>query len=148
MPPDDAGIGQDLVYRVEAGDAVTRDFRLTVRQAPTIAIERVEYRYPAYTKRPPRVVQRDGDLSALEGRFPAWARRKLVPKVLIANQTRVVEAVADHGDAERERFAAALLALTGRANSNDLLSTLRLRGFAAVDPQALARLGSTSGASR
>jgi SAM-dependent methyltransferase len=35
------------------------------------------------------------DLAKLEGRFPAWARRKLVPKVLVANQTRVIEAVAD-----------------------------------------------------
>ncbi len=35
------------------------------------------------------------DLSKLTGRFPAWAARKLVPKVLVANQTRVVEAVAD-----------------------------------------------------
>lgn len=35
------------------------------------------------------------DLSKLSGRFPAWAQRKLVPKVLVANQTKVVEAVAD-----------------------------------------------------
>lgn len=35
------------------------------------------------------------DVSKLEGRFPAWARRKLVPKVLVANQTGLVEAVAD-----------------------------------------------------
>jgi hypothetical protein len=35
------------------------------------------------------------DLTKLTGRFPAWAARKLVPKVLVANQTRVVEAVAD-----------------------------------------------------
>ena len=35
------------------------------------------------------------DLDRLAGRFPAWAERKLVPKVLIANQTRVIEAVAD-----------------------------------------------------
>jgi len=35
------------------------------------------------------------DLTRLTGRFPAWAQRKLVPKVLIANQTRVIEAVAD-----------------------------------------------------
>ncbi|MAT06996.1 MAG: hypothetical protein CL424_18335 [Acidimicrobiaceae bacterium] len=35
------------------------------------------------------------DLSQLEGRFVDWANRKLVPKVLVANQTRVVEAVAD-----------------------------------------------------
>ncbi len=35
------------------------------------------------------------DVSKLTGRFPAWASRKLVPKVLVANQTKVVEAVAD-----------------------------------------------------
>ncbi len=35
------------------------------------------------------------DLDRLDGRFPAWAKRKLVPKVLIANQTRIIEAVAD-----------------------------------------------------
>ncbi|TDT15048.1 N-6 DNA methylase [Ilumatobacter fluminis] len=35
------------------------------------------------------------DLSKLEGRFVAWAERKLVPKVLVANQTKIVEAVAD-----------------------------------------------------
>ncbi len=35
------------------------------------------------------------DLSKLTGRFPAWASRKLVPKVLVANQTRIIEAVAD-----------------------------------------------------
>lgn len=35
------------------------------------------------------------DLSRLEGRFSDWARRKLVPKVLVANQTGLVEAVAD-----------------------------------------------------
>jgi SAM-dependent methyltransferase len=36
-------------------------------------------------------------LERLSGRFPAWAARKLVPKVLVANQTRIVEAVADPG---------------------------------------------------
>lgn len=35
------------------------------------------------------------DLSQLTGRFPSWAERKLVPKVLVANQTRIIEAVAD-----------------------------------------------------
>jgi SAM-dependent methyltransferase len=39
------------------------------------------------------------DLDRLTGRFPKWAERKLVPKVLVANQTRVVEAVADRDGA-------------------------------------------------
>lgn len=34
-------------------------------------------------------------LDRLEGRFSAWAERLLVPKVLVAAQTRVIEAVAD-----------------------------------------------------
>ncbi len=39
------------------------------------------------------------DVSKLIGRFPAWAKRKLVPKVLVANQTRIIEAVADYDGA-------------------------------------------------
>jgi SAM-dependent methyltransferase len=39
------------------------------------------------------------DVDRLSGRFRSWAERKLVPKVLVANQTRVVEAVADHAGA-------------------------------------------------
>lgn len=39
------------------------------------------------------------DIGKLTGRFPAWARRKLVPKVLIANQTRIIEAVCDEDGA-------------------------------------------------
>ncbi len=51
-------------------------------------------------RRPVRFAKRDFehprvDLRLLTGRFPAWATRKLVPKVLVANQTRIVEAVAD-----------------------------------------------------
>jgi hypothetical protein len=35
------------------------------------------------------------DVALLQGRFRRWAERKLVPKVLVANQTRIIEAVAD-----------------------------------------------------
>ncbi len=35
------------------------------------------------------------DLAQLSPRMQGWARRRLVPKLLIANQTRVIEAVAD-----------------------------------------------------
>ncbi|HWM20052.1 MAG TPA: N-6 DNA methylase [Ilumatobacteraceae bacterium] len=38
------------------------------------------------------------DITRLDATMRAWARGKLVPKVLVANQTRVIEAVADpHG---------------------------------------------------
>ena len=35
------------------------------------------------------------DLGALEGKMPKWAADRLVPKVLIANQTKIIEAIAD-----------------------------------------------------
>lgn len=35
------------------------------------------------------------DLDRLDARMQRWAARKLVPKVLVANQTRIIEAVAD-----------------------------------------------------
>jgi hypothetical protein len=37
------------------------------------------------------------DLGRLDDKMQRWAQRKLVPKVLVATQTRIVEAVADPG---------------------------------------------------
>jgi hypothetical protein len=55
-------------------------------------------------ERPVRFAKRDFaaprvDVARLDAPMRAWARRKLVPKVLVANQTRIVEAVADPGGA-------------------------------------------------
>jgi SAM-dependent methyltransferase len=47
-------------------------------------------RFAKQTLRAPRV-----DLTALTPTMQAWAHRKLVPKVLVATQTRIIEAVAD-----------------------------------------------------
>jgi hypothetical protein len=44
-----AGIAQDLTYRIEAGDARTLDYPVTVVAAPTILVERIDYDYPQYT---------------------------------------------------------------------------------------------------
>jgi hypothetical protein len=39
------------------------------------------------------------DVDRLDARMAEWARRRLVPKVLVANQTRIIEAVCDpNGD--------------------------------------------------
>jgi hypothetical protein len=62
-----SGLQQDVEYRIEAGDARTATYRLTVIQAPNITIDRVEYRYPAYTKLEKRTVQKQGDLRGIEG---------------------------------------------------------------------------------
>ncbi len=61
------GLQQDLTYRIVAGDAESLAYKLTVVAAPTIIVERLEYEFPPYTKKPAEKVERRGDIRALEG---------------------------------------------------------------------------------
>lgn len=65
--PLDRGLQQDIEYRIEAGDAISATYRLSVIQAPHIVVDKVEYQYPAYTRQPKEVVEKQGDLKAVEG---------------------------------------------------------------------------------
>jgi collagen type III alpha len=67
LPDTSAGMQQDLTYTITAGDAVAGPFRAVVTTAPAIVVERVDYKYPAYTEIDPRVALRQGDIQALEG---------------------------------------------------------------------------------
>ena len=67
LPPGQSGLQQDVVYWLTAGDCTTERFRIEVRTPLTIGVDRVEYKYPAYTGLPPRTVMREGDLRAIEG---------------------------------------------------------------------------------
>jgi hypothetical protein len=67
LPPENDGLRQSLTYRVEAGDALSSTFQLAATAAPRILVDRVEYEYPGYMKRPRRIVDRQGDLSGWEG---------------------------------------------------------------------------------
>jgi hypothetical protein len=67
FPPDAAGIRQVTDYRIRAGDALSRTYRLKVSPAPSFRIERVEYRYPAYMKRPASTAEGKGPIKAPEG---------------------------------------------------------------------------------
>ncbi len=67
LPPDDEGFQRDVMYWIEAGDARTPSYRVRVVPAPVILVESIEYEYPAYTKLPKRVVERQGDIKAVEG---------------------------------------------------------------------------------
>jgi len=60
------GLQQNTIYRVEAGDAVTSEYRLSVIAAPRIVVEKVEYAFPAYARKAPQSTER-GDLKGLEG---------------------------------------------------------------------------------
>ncbi|PQO42750.1 hypothetical protein [Blastopirellula marina] len=63
----DAGIQQDLTYRLEAGDAVTSDYEVMTLEAPSIDITSLRYDFPAYTREPWREQEGDGHIRALEG---------------------------------------------------------------------------------
>jgi len=65
--PGGNGIQQDLIYRIEAGDAVSENYRVRVLEAPSIVVQQIEYEFPDYTGLPSQVVPRQGDIRALEG---------------------------------------------------------------------------------
>jgi hypothetical protein len=67
LPLDDEGFQRDVMYWLEAGDARTPAYRVRVIPAPVILVESIEYEYPPYTKLPKRVVERQGDIKAVEG---------------------------------------------------------------------------------
>ncbi|RCS41256.1 hypothetical protein DTL42_22065 [Bremerella cremea] len=63
----ESGIQQDLTYRIEAGDAVTRDYDVITLEAPSIDIASLRYDFPAYTREPGREQEGDGHIRAIEG---------------------------------------------------------------------------------
>jgi hypothetical protein len=67
LSPASAGLQQDIEYRIEAGDAVSRTHRLSVIQAPNIVVEKLNYEYPEYTRLDRQTVEKTGDIRAVEG---------------------------------------------------------------------------------
>ncbi|MCC6491966.1 MAG: hypothetical protein IT424_02975 [Pirellulales bacterium] len=63
----ESGVLQDLEYWIEAGDARSRRYRLSVFNQPTIIVQQVRYEYPAYTGYPSKETDSTGDLRGLEG---------------------------------------------------------------------------------
>ena len=62
-----AGVEKDLVYWIEAGDARSKKFKVTVFERPTLVVQKVRYEYPAYTGFPTAEVGNTGDIRGLEG---------------------------------------------------------------------------------
>ena len=61
------GLDEDLVYRIEAGDARTIDYKVTVVTAPVIVVRQVQYEYPDYTGYLDHKVENLGDIRGIEG---------------------------------------------------------------------------------
>lgn len=60
------GLMQALSYRLEAGDARTRDFNVQVLEPPTSKAEKVSYTFPTYMKLDPKI-HPGGHIDAWEG---------------------------------------------------------------------------------
>jgi len=66
LPEDPDGVRQGLVYRIEVGDAVSAEYRITALTAPSITVRSVHYDFPFYTSKSEES-RRHGDIEALEG---------------------------------------------------------------------------------
>lgn len=64
---ENGGVQQDLEYWIEAGDAKSPRYRVTVFARPTLVVEKIRYQFPSYTGLPPREAEGTGDIHALEG---------------------------------------------------------------------------------
>lgn len=65
--PESIGLTRSSTYWLEAGDARSLDYAVTVVPAASILVERVEYDYPTYTGYVDRTVDGVGDIHAIEG---------------------------------------------------------------------------------
>jgi hypothetical protein len=63
----DFGIQEPLTYHLSAGDSRTEDYRVLLKDAPSITLQSIVYRYPRYTQWADEKVTGQGDLKALEG---------------------------------------------------------------------------------
>ncbi len=60
------GLLEDLTYRIEAGDAATHDFQITVTKPPSADVQSVAYEFPSYMEMENRT-EPTGHISAHEG---------------------------------------------------------------------------------
>ncbi|MBN1394623.1 MAG: hypothetical protein JW959_06340 [Pirellulales bacterium] len=67
LPPSKLGFQQAYTYHLSAGDCRTREYKIEVRNAPAIVVDRVVYRYPGYTGLADLAVDGGADLRAIEG---------------------------------------------------------------------------------
>lgn len=62
-----AGLDHEIQYWIEAGDAISGPYRVTLSPMPSVMLERVQVEYPAYTQLKPREFAASAEIEALEG---------------------------------------------------------------------------------
>lgn len=67
------GVEHDMEYWIEAGDAVSRKYRVTLSPLPSLAVDRVRVEFPKYTRLQPREFSPTVDIEAVEGsKMEVW----------------------------------------------------------------------------
>ncbi|MEN8376768.1 MAG: DUF4175 family protein, partial [Gemmatimonadota bacterium] len=61
------GLGEEAEYFVRSSGVQSESFRIAVADLPFVDQLQLEYRFPAYTGLPPRIVEDGGDVAALRG---------------------------------------------------------------------------------
>jgi collagen type III alpha len=131
------GVEHELDYWVEAGDAVSGPFRVSLSPLPSIVLDQVDLKFPAYTKIPDRKVS-GGDFEAIEGTratIHAIANQKMArgrweinPEIDAAGELTRADAVHELSVDDRELTGTLLLQLNSE-KENPTKLTYRLRGF-------------------
>jgi len=67
LPSGSDGFQRDTFYRITAGDATTRQYKLEFHTAPMIGVDSLDYHFPPYTGQADRSIKNQGDIKALEG---------------------------------------------------------------------------------
>ena len=67
LPASGTGLDRSVRLQLAAGDARSKAVTVQVIDAPSLLVRQAEYRFPAYTDRPPEQRQWQGDLRGLEG---------------------------------------------------------------------------------
>jgi hypothetical protein len=67
IPGGPAGIQQSLSYHIEAGDATSPEFLLTMMQTPSIVVQKIVYDYPNYMDTPSHTTEGEGEIRGVEG---------------------------------------------------------------------------------
>lgn len=95
---------ESLVYRVQAGDAMTRRYTLVPRPRPAVLGFQKTYEFPAYTQLSPRVTKDEtGELEALEGsraRVELQVDQPLQGAALVVQESQGTHEIAMQGAAE------------------------------------------------
>ena len=131
------GVEHELDYWIEAGDATSGPYRVSLSPLPSVALEHVALKFPAYTKIADRQVN-GGDFEAIEGTratIHALANQKISrgrweinPEIDAAGDLSRADAVHELSVDDRQLTGTLLLQLNSE-KENPTKLTYRLRGF-------------------